>query len=71
MMENMAKANPMARMPGFEAMQAQQEAFFKAMTGGMMGAKAPATDEAGKGDDLDDIKKELAALQEKLSRMSR
>jgi polyhydroxyalkanoate synthesis repressor PhaR len=71
MMENMAKANPMARMPGFEAMQAQQEAFFKAMTGGMMAAKAPAKEEAGQGDDLDDIKKELAALQEKLSRMSR
>lgn len=69
-MENMVKANPMARMPGFEAMQAQQEAFFKAMTGGMMGGK-PAKDEASTGDDLDDIKKELAALQEKLSRMSR
>jgi len=51
-------------------MQAQQEAFFKAMTGGMMGGK-PAKDEASTGDDLDDIKKELAALQEKLSRMSR
>ena len=69
-MENMVKANPMARMPGFEAMQAQQEAFFKAMTGGMMGGK-PAKDEASTGDDLDDIKKELAALQEKLTRMSR
>ncbi|HSG37606.1 MAG TPA: polyhydroxyalkanoate synthesis repressor PhaR [Paracoccaceae bacterium] len=69
-MENMAKANPMARMPGFEAMQAQQEAFFKAMTGGMMGGGA-SKEEAGKGDDLDDIKKELAALQEKLSRMGR
>jgi len=69
-MENMVKANPMARMPGFEAMQAQQEAFFKAMTGEMMGGK-PAKDEASTGDDLDDIKKELAALQEKLTRMSR
>jgi len=69
-MENMVKANPMARMPGFEMMQAQQEAFFKAMTGEMMGGK-PAKDEASTGDDLDDIKKELAALQEKLTRMSR
>ena len=41
------------------------------MTGGMMAAKAPAKEEAGQSGDLDDIKKELAALQEKLSRMSR
>jgi len=35
MMENMSAINPMASMPGFEAMRAQQEAFMKAMTGGL------------------------------------
>jgi polyhydroxyalkanoate synthesis regulator protein len=69
-MENMTQANPMANMPGFEAMQAQQQAFFKAMTGGMMGATAPKeTDTAA--DDLDTIKQQLAAMQEKLSKMGK
>jgi len=73
MMENMGSMNPLSQMPGFEAMQAQQEAFMKAMTGGMMptggGAgqtAAPKTEES-----LDDIKAELAALQEKLSKLSK
>ena len=38
MMEQMTKASPMAKLPGFEAMRAQQEAFFKAMTSGFPGA---------------------------------
>ena len=46
MLEQMTKTNPMAKLPGFEAMRAQQEAFFKAMTGGLMpGASGPAKDE--------------------------
>ena len=47
MMEQMTKANPMAKLPGFEAMRAQQEAFFKAMTGGLMpgSSSGPAKDE--------------------------
>lgn len=74
MMENMAKASPMAKMPGFEAMQAQQAAFFKAMTGGMgnfMGSSGVATEDESKGDDLDAIKKQLAELQTKLSKMGK
>lgn len=73
-MENMTKASPMSSMPGFEAMRAQQQAFFKAMTGGMMGAnssgpaKEPADDDSG---DLDDIKSQLAAMQEKLSKLGK
>ncbi|MDX8351211.1 polyhydroxyalkanoate synthesis repressor PhaR [Cognatiyoonia sp. IB215182] len=69
-MENMTKANPMAAMPGFEAMRAQQEAFFNAMTGGMMPgvSKSESKDD---GDDLDQIKDQLAALQEKLSKISK
>lgn len=45
MMDQMTKANPMAKLPGFEAMRAQQEAFFKAMTGGFAGGSGPAKDE--------------------------
>ncbi|NAZ36275.1 polyhydroxyalkanoate synthesis repressor PhaR [Rubellimicrobium sp. CFH 75288] len=44
MLDQMAKTNPMAKMPGFEALRAQQEAFFKAMTGGF-GTTAPRKDE--------------------------
>ena len=46
MLEQMSKANPMAKLPGFEAMRAQQEAFFKAMTSGFPGASSgPAKDD--------------------------
>ena len=46
MLDQMTKANPMARLPGFDAMRAQQEAFFKAMTGGLVpGSSSPAKDE--------------------------
>ena len=73
MMDNMAAINPMASMPGFDAMRAQQEAFFKAMTGGMGGWSGPDAEETG-GDaaseqELDDIKRQLADLQSKLSKM--
>lgn len=81
MMENMSTMNPMAKMPGFEAMQAQQEAFIKAMTGGFSGGwtgpgreggsggggGAPRAKSSDKGEDLDEIKAELAKLQKKLS----
>ena len=44
--EQMTKNNPMAKLPGFEAMRAQQEAFFKAMTGGFTaGSSGPAKDD--------------------------
>jgi len=67
-MENMTKASPMAAMPGFDAMRAQQQAFFKAMTGGLIpGATGPAKE----GDDLGEIKDQLAALQEKLSKLGK
>ena len=70
MMENMGAMNPMSKMPGFDAMQAQQAAFLKAMTGGMMGTYSPAK-EPEEGEDLDEIKSQLAELQDKLSRMSK
>jgi len=76
-MENMTTMNPMSKMPGFEAMQAQQEAFIKAMTGGM-GAGWTAPDKpadapgptAETNEDLDAIKQQLADLQDKLSKLS-
>lgn len=76
MVEKMNVANPMAQMPGFEAIQAQQEAFLKAMTGGLPGWSAPGQDdaapaqkEAAPSEDLDEIKKQLADLQTKLSKL--
>jgi polyhydroxyalkanoate synthesis repressor PhaR len=75
MMENMAKANPLAGMPGMEAMRAQQEAFMKAMTGGISGmGTTPASDTpaaSGEEEGLDDIKKQLAELQDKLSKLGK
>ncbi len=81
-MENMGKANPMTGVPGFEAIQAQQEAFLKAMTGGMgsqwSGPSPDETDEAPKkkeaaseSEDLDAIKTQLAELQKKLSKLDK
>lgn len=73
-MENLsAMGHPMTQMPGFEAMQAQQEAFMKAMMGGFGGSSSPTReddedDAASSGnDELDAIKKQLADLQKKLS----
>jgi len=75
--DTVGSINPLSKMPGFDAMQAQQQAFFKAMTGGMMGdagttpqAAAPVK-EAKKDEDLDEIKAELAALQAKLSKFGK
>lgn len=73
MMENMGAINPMASMPGFEALQAQQQAFLKAMTGGWTGGASGTSStperEDGGSEDLGDIKRQLAELQEKLSKL--
>ncbi|MCM2561441.1 polyhydroxyalkanoate synthesis repressor PhaR [Lutimaribacter sp. EGI FJ00015] len=79
MMKNMAKVHPMAQMPGFEAMQAQQQAFLKAMTSGMppqwpgneTGDESRADARPSGDDNLDDIKRQLAELQAKLSKMDK
>lgn len=71
-MENMTSLNPLAKMPGFDAMQAQQEAFLKAMTGSWPGSTtAPGPDESKQesNDDLVAIKRQLADLQDKLSKL--
>jgi polyhydroxyalkanoate synthesis repressor PhaR len=76
MVENMTAMNPMASMPGFEAMRAQQEAFLKAMTGGaVQGWSGPSPDDSreeqgtSSEEELAEIKKQLAELQSKLSKM--
>lgn len=75
MLDNMTAMNPMTKMPGFEAIKAQQDAFVKAMTGGLSGNWPSGPGEEGQGekgeeDDLDAIKKQLAELQDKLSKLS-
>ena len=67
MLESMK--TPMSGMPGYEAMRSQQEAFLKAMTGGVKpGWSAPQPEPEGS-DELDDIRRQLAELQSKLSKM--
>ncbi|UWR21453.1 polyhydroxyalkanoate synthesis repressor PhaR [Sulfitobacter sp. S190] len=76
-MENMSTMNPLSSMPGFEAMQAQQQAFMKAMTSGWKGGTtgpgeaeaAPTAKPAEKTEDLDAIKRQLSELQDKLSKL--
>jgi polyhydroxyalkanoate synthesis repressor PhaR len=83
MMENLASLpNPMAAMPGFDAMRKSQEAFMKTMMAGLPGwppvappvaspsAAAPAKPaDAPADDDIAQIKKQLAELQAKLSKL--
>jgi len=62
--------NPMAKMPGFEAMRDSQAAFMKAMTAGWgVPPKTPTTEEPG--GELDAIKSQLAALQAQLDKMKK
>ena len=65
--------NPMAAMPGFDLMRKQQEAFMKTMMSGMpaWSGSGPAADadEVTSAEDLAQIKKQLAELQKKLSKL--
>ena len=76
-LQNMESINPMAKIPGFDAITAQQEAFFKAMTNGFgvaanKGDNAATTPEnAAPKDDLSEIKSQLSALQEQLSKLGK
>ncbi len=71
MMENLNTIpNPMQRMPGYDAMRAQQAAFLKAMTGQWPeGGTEPESEDSTASDDLAEIKKQLADLQQKLSKL--
>ena len=75
MMENLSHfPNPMASMPGFDALTRQQQTFLKTMMGGWNAGSGPEM-EAGPAragtekDDLAQIKKQLAELQSKLSKL--
>ncbi|MFZ1469211.1 MAG: polyhydroxyalkanoate synthesis repressor PhaR [Paracoccaceae bacterium] len=75
MMENLTHfPNPMASVPGFDALRKQQEAFLKSLMGGVPGwtggAPPPAEETPpAKTDDLAEIKRQLAELQSKLSKL--
>lgn len=75
MMENLTSMpNPMANVPGFEAMRRQQEAFMKTMMGGWAGGTGPEAGEGGEGtgskdEELAQIRRQLAELQAKLAKL--
>lgn len=81
MMENLSTIpNPMAGVPGFDDLLKQQQDFMKTMLSGMSGmpgvpgwgGSGPARDEdetTSSADDLAQIKKQLAELQKKLSKL--
>ncbi|WP_408592312.1 polyhydroxyalkanoate synthesis repressor PhaR [Paracoccus marcusii] len=82
LMENMAAMpNPMATMPGFDALQRQQQMFLKAMMGGWRGGASgperedgtpappasPATPEDER--DMAEIRRQLSELQKRVSKL--
>ena len=76
-MENMNSINPMQAMPGFESLQAQQNAFLKAFMGSLSDYNSNDPSEknsndplSGTKDDLEAIKTQLSELQEKLNKLS-
>ncbi len=76
-MENMNNVNPLQGMPGFENLQAQQDAFLKAFMGGLSSYNANSSLNAegdkpsnGSKDELEAIKMQLSELQEKLNKLS-
>ena len=65
--------NPLAAMPGFEAMRKSQEAFMKTMMAGLpvpaWPMPAPKTEAPKESDELAQIKQQLVDLQSKLSKL--
>jgi polyhydroxyalkanoate synthesis repressor PhaR len=73
-MENLTHIpNPMATLPGFEAMQRQQQAFMRTMMAGWpagsTGAAGEETPAADNSKELQQIRKQLADLQAKLAKL--
>jgi len=66
MIENLGAMNPLANMPGFEAMKAQQEAFMKAVTGGWPPKKTPEPENPRQSAGSDERAGELRAIREQL-----
>jgi polyhydroxyalkanoate synthesis repressor PhaR len=78
MIDNMAAMNPMAQMPGMKAMQEQQAAFFKAMTGRVAMGSVPERDDGADDapgeasrEELDAIRRQLADMQAMLAKMNK
>ena len=77
MVENLSTIpNPLAAVPGFEALRKQQETFMKTMMGGLPGwsgattaPKEEGAPEPGSAEELAEIKKQFAELQKKLSKL--
>jgi polyhydroxyalkanoate synthesis repressor PhaR len=78
MMENLASfPNPMAAMPGFDALQRQQKAFLKSVMGKWTGGSSgPAREDAPEkgdaaegGDEIAEIRRQLSELQAKLAKL--
>jgi polyhydroxyalkanoate synthesis repressor PhaR len=78
MIENLGIPAPMMSLPGFDALQRQQQAFLQNMMsgwGGVAGTSGPEAATEGKAasgdgrDELAGIKKQLAELQAKLSKL--
>lgn len=78
MVENFSRLpSPMAAMPGFDALQKQQQAFLKSMMTNMPGWPAPAggasdtpaKEPESREDEIAEIRKQLAALQDRLSKL--
>ncbi|MDK8874725.1 MULTISPECIES: polyhydroxyalkanoate synthesis repressor PhaR [Paracoccus] len=83
MMENLSTfPNPMSSMPGFEALQRQQQLFLKAMSAGWgAGSSGPEMEETegeeprrggkkGSGpEDMAEIRRQLAELQKRISKL--
>jgi polyhydroxyalkanoate synthesis repressor PhaR len=73
--ENMgAIPNPLTAMPGFEVMRKQQEAFMKTMLGSIPGWSSPKPDAKPEpapeaSEELAEIKRQFAELQQKLSKL--
>ncbi|MFN0113442.1 MAG: polyhydroxyalkanoate synthesis repressor PhaR [Paracoccaceae bacterium] len=71
--------NPLASMPGFEAMRRQQEAFLRSIMGGWPGTSAPERDDGAeasgakgkdsKADEIAAMKTQLADIQAKLNKL--
>lgn len=76
MMENFSSIpHPMSSMPGFDVLQRQQQAFLRQMMSGWTGTSGPEPEEDDTQSAADDraeltaIKKQLAELQSKLSKL--
>ncbi|RMH38760.1 MAG: polyhydroxyalkanoate synthesis repressor PhaR [Alphaproteobacteria bacterium] len=69
MMKNLSSMpNPMAAFPGFADLQKRQQEFLSAMMG--TGQRAQAEEDENDKSEIDAIKRQLAELQEKLSKLS-